>query len=144
MGRRSAEYERYIRSTKWRKRRARFACTHPKICTCGSNESLQLHHRSYERLGNELDQDLMWLCQPCHSLFEEYIRAGLLSRGLDEIKPPATPRIAQLSAIQSISTLQRFGRKHEPRPTRPSGVSARHARRLDAAVADYDGRSCLG
>ena len=86
MGRRSAEYERYIRSTKWRKRRARFACTHPKICTCGSNESLQLHHRSYERLGNELDQDLMWLCQPCHSLFEEYIRAGLLSRGLDEIK----------------------------------------------------------
>jgi len=33
---------------------------------CGSESELHVHHTSYERLGNEADDDLQVLCASCH------------------------------------------------------------------------------
>jgi len=40
---------------------------YPKKCTrCGSNKKIQLHHLTYEHLGNEKSKDLIPLCKQCH------------------------------------------------------------------------------
>ena len=38
-----------------------------KCRTCGSEENLHAHHVTYDRYGFELLDDLLTLCQPCHS-----------------------------------------------------------------------------
>jgi hypothetical protein len=43
-------------------KRARFQCQR-----CGSKNGLEVHHKSYERLGDERDDDLEALCRQCHS-----------------------------------------------------------------------------
>jgi hypothetical protein len=61
-------YEEYLRTPEWRARRqeslrrARYRCQ-----MCNSPEPpLEAHHRTYERLGEELPEDLFVLCKTCH------------------------------------------------------------------------------
>ncbi len=60
-------YEKYIQSPEWRiradmaKYRAGFLCQ-----SCGKTSDLQAHHRTYERLGHELPDDIEVLCSECH------------------------------------------------------------------------------
>lgn len=64
------EYKEYIQSWEWKlradetKRLANYRCQ-----VCNSDENLNAHHRTYERLGNELQIDLICLCRKCHDLF---------------------------------------------------------------------------
>ena len=67
-------YYDYIRSEEWRdkaeaaKARAGYRC---QVCnTPDSMAGLEAHHRTYERLGNELPEDITVLCGDCHSIFE--------------------------------------------------------------------------
>lgn len=63
----SAEYENYIHSSAWRKRRERaLQLGHYRCAKCGSTTSLQVHHLSYQHLGHELDNELVVLCAACH------------------------------------------------------------------------------
>ena len=60
-------YLAYLNSPGWRfrrnaaLRRVGFRCER-----CGSKRDLQVHHKTYDRLGNELDSDLEALCLLCH------------------------------------------------------------------------------
>lgn len=60
-------YEHYLLSSLWRAnrdgalRRAKWKCQR-----CESKRGLQVHHRSYEYLGCERDEDLEVLCARCH------------------------------------------------------------------------------
>jgi hypothetical protein len=64
---RALRYEHYLQSEWWRWRRnlalreAGYQCAR-----CGVNRTLQVHHRSYDRLGAELASDLEVLCRGCH------------------------------------------------------------------------------
>lgn len=63
----SVIYEAYIQSKAWRKRRAEFLDNAGRVCNvCRSTEHIQVHHRTYVNLGNELDRDLQALCKFCH------------------------------------------------------------------------------
>ena len=56
------------------KRRGRNPSTAPGVrCqVCNTDKSiLDTHHRTYERLGRELDGDLIVLCRDCHRIFHE-------------------------------------------------------------------------
>lgn len=58
--------ERY-ESSKWRRRRARaLMLGNYKCAKCGARNKLQVHHLSYQHLGDELDCELMVLCHSCH------------------------------------------------------------------------------
>lgn len=66
-------YQEYIRSAEWRekadaaKERAGHRC---QVCNTPDNmASLEAHHRTYERLGREADDDITVLCDECHDLF---------------------------------------------------------------------------
>ena len=61
-----ADYQAYLRSDAWKARRAKaFAAAKGTCLACGRRAEC-VHHRSYERLGQETDADLVALCWDCH------------------------------------------------------------------------------
>ena len=50
----------------WALQRAGYKCEE-----CGCDFSLQVHHKTYSRLGKEHPDDLIVLCQVCHELEHE-------------------------------------------------------------------------
>lgn len=60
-------YNRYIHSDKWKaKREAAFEKYGRKCSRCSSEHELEVHHKTYKRLGNEKLGDLQILCKTCH------------------------------------------------------------------------------
>jgi hypothetical protein len=75
---RAMPYKEYLQTPHWKHRRearVRAAGHRCQLCNSGS-VSLNVHHRTYERLGEELDGDLIVLCRACHSTFHEHRRLG--------------------------------------------------------------------
>lgn len=63
-------YARYLESDWWLHRRERALELAEHRCqVCNSPGPLEIHHRTYERLGHERDADLVVLCTNCHKLF---------------------------------------------------------------------------
>src|SRR5687768_12923038 len=68
-------YLAYLNSPAWRATRNRALRLANWTCQqCGGKRDLQVHHRSYERLGREWDQDLEVVCDDCHR--EVHIEQG--------------------------------------------------------------------
>jgi hypothetical protein len=73
-------YHDYLQSDGWKARvqqmlaKADYQCTgkvyHPQhvAVRCNNTHRLQVHHRTYERLGQEREDDLQVLCERCHLL----------------------------------------------------------------------------
>lgn len=73
-------YAKYLKSKHWQRQielHRRGAC----FC-CFRTESLQLHHIDYERIGKELETDLVTVCDSCHQSIHRIVqskRSGLAS-----------------------------------------------------------------
>jgi restriction endonuclease Mrr len=67
---RTMPYHRYLRTPEWRRTRAAALLRAGNACSLDVDhtENLEVHHRSYKRLGAELPTDLLVLCRPCHQL----------------------------------------------------------------------------
>jgi hypothetical protein len=66
------EYADYLKSDQWKAVRSRAKFEADMCCQiCGSEYSLDVHHRTYERLGDELPEDLIVLCNNCHAKFHD-------------------------------------------------------------------------
>ena len=64
---RQTAYREYLETPKWRNRRdAKLRSVGYHCERCDSRRELQVHHRTYERLGEELDSDLEVVCVKCH------------------------------------------------------------------------------
>jgi hypothetical protein len=62
-------YYEYIVSPEWRTRSIAVCTSRGSKCeVCGSKEKIQVHHRSYERMGQETEEDLEVVCKSCHEL----------------------------------------------------------------------------
>lgn len=65
-------YLAYLNSAEWRMRRQRALKLAGYRChRCGAKRPLQVHHKTYDRLGAEWDQDLEVLCVTCHEAATE-------------------------------------------------------------------------
>jgi len=96
------EYERYLKTDKWAKVREQALARFDWRCaTCHSEEHLQVHHRTYERVGCEYLTDLTVLCRYCHralhDLWNQNDRSELIEvekvmsdheRIVDVLRPP--------------------------------------------------------
>lgn len=48
-------------------------------------ESHDLHHRTYENIGKERGQDLVWLCRVCHSEYHHMLTSRLLPQTMESV-----------------------------------------------------------
>jgi hypothetical protein len=80
----SIDYKAYLQSTAWAKKRRRLITNNADAdCYCchtshSYETPLDLHHLTYERLGNELDTDLVPVCRKCHDLIHSIAKSQKL------------------------------------------------------------------
>lgn len=68
----NVNYTKYLRSKEWKRKRQEALAHYGALCDeCGMTESLHVHHKTYERLGNENVEDLQILCKGCHGAHHE-------------------------------------------------------------------------
>lgn len=71
-------YDAYIRSPEWSRLRRQALEKHGSVCRgCGSTEALEVHHRTYERLGREELSDLVIFCDTCHEGVHALVASGM-------------------------------------------------------------------
>lgn len=99
-----ANYQKYLKIDCWKTRRDEYLRVHGKQCElCGAQEEMipgtvapvQLHHLTYERLGCELDSDLVAACERCHRAMHGLDRATPLAWIRQYIEVQLEFRIAQ-------------------------------------------------
>lgn len=65
-----AEYETYLSGPAWKARRCRIFERAEGVCEhCRQSPARHVHHLTYERVGDELETDLLAVCLPCHQAF---------------------------------------------------------------------------
>ena len=77
------EYHHYLQSDAWKERAKQERSKNPNCSLCNRKGLLHVHHRTYARLGNERDGDLVILCDECHELFHQnyvYSKLGYFIR----------------------------------------------------------------
>jgi hypothetical protein len=67
---RAMPYPLYLKTPEWRRTRAAALLRAGNACSLDMThtDGLEVHHRTYERLGAELVTDLAVLCHSCHQL----------------------------------------------------------------------------
>ncbi len=66
-------YSDYLKSDHWKDVRRRYWKSRmPKVCLgCEAIDNLELHHRTYRRIGREKLMDLVPVCRTCHQLIHD-------------------------------------------------------------------------
>jgi len=63
----SMDYKIYLKTDGWQRKRLDAIENARGVCEiCGSGVDIQVHHKTYERRGEELPEDLIVLCEQCH------------------------------------------------------------------------------
>lgn len=65
-------YADYLQTEHWQeKRRSALKSAHFRCQLCNTQDELHVHHRTYERRGEENMKDLIVLCKNCHAKFHD-------------------------------------------------------------------------
>lgn len=85
---RAMSYADYLQTPDWLRTRADALERAGGCCRVDERhrEHLEVHHRSVERLGAELEDDLVVLCRACHVLYRRAY--GVVSREVPSEQPP--------------------------------------------------------
>ena len=59
-------YKDYLKSYLWKSKAKWMKECFPNCYICGSSKRLEVHHKTYENIGNEKSQELLVLCRKCH------------------------------------------------------------------------------
>lgn len=79
-------YEEYLQSKEWQEKRKHIAELHKYTCqVCGKVvlKGFHIHHKTYAHFKHELDSELMFLCEDCHT----NIHIGLQAKKNNAKKP---------------------------------------------------------
>jgi 5-methylcytosine-specific restriction endonuclease McrA len=74
MTRPQIDYSEYIKSDAWIKKRSWVLVFWDHRCALCYREANHVHHRTYDRLGDEKITDLILLCEDCHNKYHNRIR----------------------------------------------------------------------
>ena len=70
-------YKAYLRTPAWRSLSDQAkARDHYRCVLCGSPDELEVHHKTYKRVGREDLDDLVTLCHRCHGIVTVAQRIG--------------------------------------------------------------------
>ena len=59
-------YKEYLMSDMWQQKREGILGFYPECQKCRKNKSEEVHHLTYENIGNEKLHELQVLCKECH------------------------------------------------------------------------------
>ena len=78
-------YVTYLYSSAWIQKKEQVLQRDGNRCTnCGSNQELEIHHKTYDNIGKEKpDSDLLTLCRPCHLKHHEEYSSYTSQEGLE-------------------------------------------------------------
>lgn len=97
----------YLRSDHWRETRlAALERAEHRCQVCNRDGSLDVHHRTYERLGEERPADLTVLCRACHSLFH-----GEDAPRQQKVRKPKAKRPRKRYGELTVSEKEELGRR---------------------------------
>lgn len=83
---RPVDYRTYIRSDAWRHKKTAYRASRlPQDCYICGISPVDLHHKTYKRLGNERLTDLLPLCRTHHQAAHDLLR-GARARGANPSK----------------------------------------------------------
>jgi len=77
-----ATYNEYLKSKHWLKKKIKYFQSYKKRTKnkkkqcecCGKKSTVQLHHKTYDRIGKEKLTDLMYACKKCHEEIHEVVK----------------------------------------------------------------------
>lgn len=71
-------YTEYLKSEHWKQLRLKMRKVKNNQCCfiCRKPDQLQVHHKTYENLGNEHTKELMFLCHHCHEAVHERLKTN--------------------------------------------------------------------
>ena len=70
-------YKAYLQGEHWKlMRRLRLEVDNEQCAVCGSKNYLNVHHKTYERIGVEKLADLITLCRECHAKYHNKLESG--------------------------------------------------------------------
>ncbi len=73
-------YKRYLKSETWNKKKKQTKYWHGKRCSICKHKKIDIHHKTYTRIGNEdVKTDLIPLCRYHHYLVHEYAKEKSIS-----------------------------------------------------------------
>jgi len=79
---RGLTYHEYLKTEHWQKTRTvALNVGHHECRICARTKQLDVHHRTYKRLGCEDQRDLVVLCHKCHELFHSHGRLAVQESG---------------------------------------------------------------
>jgi restriction endonuclease Mrr len=106
---RAMPYRLYLRTPEWRRTRAAALVRADNACSLDvtHTDSLEVHHRTYERLGAELVTDLVVLCHSCHELHH-------IEHGPPRRKHPAAPSPRSAADGSVAAPANQPGKRRKP------------------------------
>lgn len=117
-----ASYRDYLRSPRWFDiRRAYRESDLPQQCMCGADE-VELHHLTYDRVGEEELTDLRPLCSNCHQMIHQLEIRGVVSLDFDGYENGMR---AYLYRVQRMEAVERAAAQAPP-----PAIEAAKARRV--------------
>ncbi len=72
---RAMNYQAYLKTPHWKKKRKKIIARDKHCMLCGSTEHLVVHHNNYKNIGHEHDGDLVCLCSKHHNAYHAYERS---------------------------------------------------------------------
>ena len=80
------DYQAYLRSPIWQAKRELILDFYGNKCAvCNSTDGVDVHHRTYERIGHERWSDLVALCRYCHSLHHDKLQPMQVFNRIEEM-----------------------------------------------------------
>ena len=117
-------YSDYLKSTHWHKIKTEFLSSRIKQCAiCKEKRRLVVHHKSYETLGCERDEDLVILCRGHHEELHKLAKKVGFENALamlefnrkQEIEHNRESYSKKLKKKSGGKSKKRFKKRHKPR-----------------------------
>lgn len=84
------DYRDYLLSPAWSDVKRRYRQSDlPQMCGCGATTELEMHHKTYERVGEERLEDLAPMCSPCHRVLHVLEARGEIGLEFDPLRDDA-------------------------------------------------------
>ena len=80
------DYRQYLQSPEWQGKRRMVLDYYGNRCAvCNSAAHVDVHHRNYENVGHEHFNDLIAICNDCHSLFHNKVEPNQIFNRIETL-----------------------------------------------------------